>query len=159
MARSKYEIKCQKELEALGYRVDNKAGMSRWSNNRDFFNLFDLVAVSPDKKKIHWISIKGRQGIKEEHRKEIEDFKMKKDISPRVKLTLWSKNGKVVYYPYSIRMNRLYARARHGLYARIDIKVQYGIAKDNFGNNTMFENSGTYENPKEAVEALRAFLQ
>ena len=76
MARSKYEIKCQKELEALGYRVDNKAGMSRWSNNRDFFNLFDLVAVSPDKKKIHWVSIKGRQGIKEEHRKEIEDFKM-----------------------------------------------------------------------------------
>ena len=84
---------------------------------------------------------------------------MKKDISPRVKLTLWSKNGKVVYYPYSIRMNRLYARARHGLYARIDIKVQYGIAKDNFGNNTMFENSGTYENPKEAVSALQAFLE
>ena len=77
--RSKYEIKANKELVAVGYRVDTKAGMSRWSENRDFFNLFDLVAISPDKKKIHWISIKGRAGIKEEHRREIEDFKMPKN--------------------------------------------------------------------------------
>ena len=84
---------------------------------------------------------------------------MKKNIFPRVKLTVWLKNGKVVYYPYSVRMNRLYARVRHGLYARINIKVQYGIDKNVYGKEEMFENSGTYENPKEAVEALKAFLQ
>jgi len=78
---------------------------------------------------------------------------------PRTKLKVWLKSGKVVVYPFSTRMKRLYARVRHGSYARINVSVQYGIAKDNFGNNTMFENSGTYENPKEAVSALQAFLE
>lgn len=56
--RSKYEIKCQKELETEGWFIDNKAGMSRWSKNRDFFNLFDLVAVKKGEA-IRYISIKG----------------------------------------------------------------------------------------------------
>jgi len=72
MARSKYEVKAQKELEAEGWIVDNKAGMSRWSKNRDFWNTFDLVA----RKKEHplrWISIKGTQGLIKSHQKEIKD--------------------------------------------------------------------------------------
>lgn len=71
---SKYEIKAQKELEALGFRVDNKRGASRWTKNRDFWNLFDLCCISPDKKFIHWISIKGKAGIPGAHLKEIKDF-------------------------------------------------------------------------------------
>lgn len=61
-------------MEKLGFRVDNKAGMSRWSDNRDFFNLFDLCAISPDKKFIHWISIKGKAGIPDWHLQEIKAF-------------------------------------------------------------------------------------
>jgi hypothetical protein len=71
--RSKYEVKAQKDLEAEGWRVDNKAGMSRWSQNRDFFNLFDLVAVKKDLP-MRWISIKGRQGIPGQHKKDIIAF-------------------------------------------------------------------------------------
>jgi len=58
--RSKYEVKAQKELEAEGYLVDNKSGMGRWSKNRDFWNLYDLVAYKPHQ--IRYISIKGHIG-------------------------------------------------------------------------------------------------
>ena len=61
MARSKYEIKAQKFLEAQGWIVDNRAGMSRWSKNRDYFHLFDLVAVRPNDR-VRWIAIKGKAG-------------------------------------------------------------------------------------------------
>ena len=73
MARSKYEIKAQKELEAEGYVVDNKAGMGRWAKNRDFFNIFDLVAVRRGEP-IRWISIKGLKGAYKSHVDEIREF-------------------------------------------------------------------------------------
>ena len=73
--RSKYEVRAQKDLEAEGWQVDNKAGMGRWSKNRDFFNLFDLVAIKKGQP-IRYISIKGRQGIPPAHRKAVEDFWM-----------------------------------------------------------------------------------
>lgn len=76
MAVSKYEIKCQKELESQGYIVDYKRGFSRWgAKNRDFFNLFDIVAIKKGEP-IRWISIKGRQGIPGQHRRDIENFWM-----------------------------------------------------------------------------------
>lgn len=56
--RSKYEIKAQKELEAEGWIVDNKAGMSRWATNRDYWHLFDLIAVKNDVG-MKFIAIKG----------------------------------------------------------------------------------------------------
>ena len=71
--RSKYEIKAQKELEAEGYIVDNKAGMGRFSKNRDFWNLFDLVAVYP-RRDLRYISIKGHQGIPSQHLKDVSEF-------------------------------------------------------------------------------------
>ena len=74
MARSKYEVKAQKDLESEGWVVDDKRGMGRWSKNRDFWNLFDLVAVKKGIPYLRWISIKGRQGIPGKHRKEIEAF-------------------------------------------------------------------------------------
>ena len=64
---------------------------------------------------------------------------------PRTKLKVWLKSGKVVHYPFSTRINHLYARVRHGLYTRIKILVEYGIAKDTYGN--------------QAVLALQAFLE
>ena len=73
---SKYEIKAKKQLVEAGWRVDDKRGMARWSANRDFFNLFDLCAIRPDKKKIHWISIKGKAGIPKAHLEEIKAFIM-----------------------------------------------------------------------------------
>lgn len=71
--RSKYEIKAQKELEAEGWRVDNKAGMARFSKNRDFFNLFDLVAVK-EGEALRYISIKGHNRGSAEHRLALQNF-------------------------------------------------------------------------------------
>ena len=73
--RSKYEIEAQKELEAKGYQVDNKAGMGRWSKNRDFFNLFDLVAIKKGKP-IRWIAIKGKAGNYHLLRPKLKEFWM-----------------------------------------------------------------------------------
>jgi len=73
LARSKYEIKCQKQLEAEGWTVDNKAGMGRWSANRDYFNLFDIVAVKRGEP-LRFISIKGHQGIPPQHHKDVSEF-------------------------------------------------------------------------------------
>lgn len=73
MARSKYEVRAQKELEEDGYQVDNKVGMGRWARNRDFWNLFDLVARKKGEP-LRWISIKGTMGILMEHRRAIRGF-------------------------------------------------------------------------------------
>lgn len=70
--RSKYEAKAQKELERDGWEVDNKSGMGRWAKNRDFWNVFDLVAKK-DGKKLRWISIKGTMGLSAKHKKELQD--------------------------------------------------------------------------------------
>lgn len=91
--RSKYEIKAQKELENEGWRVDNKAGMSRWSKNRDFFNLFDLVAVKKGEA-IRYISIKGHIGgsLRTAHSQEIRDFWLPPCCSKE--LWIWPNNKK-----------------------------------------------------------------
>lgn len=94
--RSKYEIKAQKELEAEGYRVDNKAGMSRWSSNRDFWNLFDLVCVKRGEP-MRWISIKGHGGNYRENIKAIEEFWLPENNTkeqwrwPKNKKKMWIK--------------------------------------------------------------------
>jgi len=41
------ELKAKKELESLGYLVE-KPVRTRWNTNKDFFNLFDLIALSKD---------------------------------------------------------------------------------------------------------------
>ena len=61
MPRSKYEIKTQKSLEAEGYLVDNKAGMGRFSKNRDYWHMFDLVAVKKGEP-LRFIAVKGHNG-------------------------------------------------------------------------------------------------
>lgn len=71
--RSKYEIKSQKELEAEGWQVDNKAGMSRFAKNRDFWNLFDLVAVKKGEA-LRWISVKGHNRGSAEHHEALKNF-------------------------------------------------------------------------------------
>ena len=72
MAVSKYEIKAKKELEAEGWAVDDKRGMGRWSKNRDFWNVFDLVAKQDGIPYMRWISVKGRAGVSIEHKKDVE---------------------------------------------------------------------------------------
>lgn len=89
--RSKYEIKAQKELEAEGWTVDNKAGMGRFAKNRDFFNTFDLVAVKRGCE-LRWISIKGHNRGNREHRDGISNFWLP---NGNVKeLWYWPKNKK-----------------------------------------------------------------
>lgn len=82
---SKYEIRAKKELEADGWVVDDKRGMSRWSQNRDFFNRWDLVAYKPGK--LRYISIKGTQGLIKSHIKELEEFQLPKGCTNE----LWAK--------------------------------------------------------------------
>lgn len=71
--RSKYEALAEKELRAGGWAVDTKVGMGRWSKNRDYFHIFDLVAVKRGFP-VRWISIKGLMGVPSSHGKAVEDF-------------------------------------------------------------------------------------
>jgi len=76
MARSKFEIKAQKELEADGYQVDYKL-RPRFANshyNTDYWNLFDLLCYKKNEP-IRAISIKGKAGVPGEHRRHLIDFK------------------------------------------------------------------------------------
>lgn len=77
MARSKFEIKTQKELEKQGYTVDYKLRPTRPSPhyNTDYFNLFDLIAYRAGDP-IRWISVKGTMGLLAKHRQAIENFIM-----------------------------------------------------------------------------------
>lgn len=70
---SKYEIKAKKKLEKEGWIVDDKRGMGRWSKNRDYFHLFDLLAVRSGDS-IRWIAVKGKAGDYWKLRKEIKNF-------------------------------------------------------------------------------------
>ncbi len=71
--RSKYEVLTQKALEAEGYLVDNKIGMGRWSRNRDYWHMFDLIAVKKDCP-LRFIAVKGHHGGYPELRKLLVDF-------------------------------------------------------------------------------------
>jgi len=84
---------------------------------------------------------------------------MKKNKFPRAMLTIWDLKGKMRQIYYTTRFNRLYHRIRHGSWAKIYIKVEYGKQEDVFGKKIMFYNDGTYEKRKEALQALHAFLE
>lgn len=75
MARSKYEIIAQKELQADGWMVDYKARPFRCPRGYriDFFGCFDLIAVK-EHFPLRWISIKGHAGIPSAHRKELMEL-------------------------------------------------------------------------------------
>ena len=77
MARSKLEIKAQKELEADGWKVDWKIRPSGFKQPRgynvDYFGVFDLMAHKPFI--IRFIAIKGTMGIPAGLRKSVENFK------------------------------------------------------------------------------------
>jgi len=77
MARSKFEIKAQKELEDQGYLVDWKIRPSGFKIPKgyrvDYFGLFDLIGYRAGDP-LRFISVKGTMGILEKHRKEIENF-------------------------------------------------------------------------------------
>jgi len=70
---SKYEVKARKELQKSGYTVDWKSGMGRFATNRDFFHLFDIIAVKKEEK-LRFISIKGHAGAPKWHQRAIKDF-------------------------------------------------------------------------------------
>lgn len=77
--RSKYEKLAEKELKDEGWVVDNKAGGSYWMKNKDYFHLFDLVAVKKNNP-IRWIAIKGHDGgSSKELRDKIRKFWMPKN--------------------------------------------------------------------------------
>lgn len=77
MARSKYEIKAQKELEAEGYLVDWKIKPSGLrmprGYNVDYFGLFDLICYRKGSP-LKWISVKGRAGVPSKHKETIKKF-------------------------------------------------------------------------------------
>jgi len=101
--RSRYEAKAQKELEADGYIVDNKAGGGRWMKNRDFWNLFDLVAIREDIPYIRWISIKGKAGIPSWHKIAVEKFHM----PPNNVKEIWARSNSKSFYWHKIRISNL----------------------------------------------------
>ena len=77
MAKSKFEVKAQKELEEQGWLVDWKIRPSGLrmprGYNVDYFGLFDLMAYRAGDP-VRLISIKGTMGVPSKHRKALEDF-------------------------------------------------------------------------------------
>lgn len=71
--RSKFEIKCEKELKDQGWIVDSKAGMNRWAKNTDYFHCFDILAVRSGEP-LRFIAIKGQGGVPSELLQAIQDF-------------------------------------------------------------------------------------
>ena len=90
--RSRYEIKCQKQLEAEGYIVDYKTRPSFYAVNVDYFNLFDIVAVKKGKP-VRWISIKGHAGVPPKHREAIKKFPLPKQGNSK-EIWHWPKRKK-----------------------------------------------------------------
>ena len=72
--RSIYEIKAQKILEAEGFRVDYKIRprICPRGYSVDYWGLFDLLAYKNGV--IRFISVKGKAGVPQKHRKMIEGF-------------------------------------------------------------------------------------
>ena len=92
MARSPYERKAQKELEADGYKVDWKTRPYRVPRGYqvDFFGLFDLVAFKVAFP-LRWISIKGKAGIPRAHREAVRDFALSAKTNTK---EIWYWKGK-----------------------------------------------------------------
>lgn len=88
MARSKYEIKAQKMLEADGYEVDYKI-RPRFvprNYNVDYFNLFDLLAINKTNR-LRAISIKGVETSLKDHKEALVDFVQR--YMPDMQCELW----------------------------------------------------------------------
>lgn len=76
MARSKFEIKAQKELESDGWKVDWKVSPFRTPRNYqvDYWGVFDLLAHQPNI--IRAIAIKGQGGVPQKLREAVESFEV-----------------------------------------------------------------------------------
>jgi hypothetical protein len=76
----------------------------------------------------------------------------------QVKLTLYKKNGKKVYYPFSSKIRRLRSRADLGNYEKMHIYVSYGKQLDINNKMSVFYNDA-YVSPKEARTMLDYFWE
>ena len=96
--RSKYEKKCQKELEVEGWLVDWKIRPSGRKMPKgygvDYFSLFDIMAIWPKKESVlRFISVKGHGGVPKAHRTAIEKFKMPKSCIKEI--WVYGRNKKI----------------------------------------------------------------
>lgn len=102
--RSPYEVRAQKELEASGHIVDWKMRpfrmMRRGTYSPDFFSLFDLCAIAPDKRSIRWISIKGKAGVPKIHFEEIKNFALPEGNIKEI----WSRSLSKKQYWHKVRI-------------------------------------------------------
>lgn len=82
----------------------------------------------------------------------------REELLMKIKAKLTRKNGKVTWYR-KVSLRRFLSFCSLGSFAKIYVKVEYGKRKDVRGKEVMFYNDGEYDDPKEAVKALRAFLE
>lgn len=94
VARSKYEIKAQKTLEAEGYQVDYKARPFRVPRGYsvDYLGRFDLLAYEPARGLVRCIAIKGHQGVPSRLRRLVEEFTPSKVVK---EIWTYKANGSV----------------------------------------------------------------
>ena len=79
---------------------------------------------------------------------------------PRVSTaTFVLKNGKTVRIFPNTKTKRMYAKLRGGKWNKVYFKVEYGKAKSDDGKFHMFYDDYEGTNPKEAVQAFKAFLE
>lgn len=81
-----------------------------------------------------------------------------KDGFPRVLAKMYFES-RVVRMPRTVKTKRLYAKIQAWKFLRIYFKVEYGLQKTNKGKMEMFYNDGIYDNKKDALFALKCFLE
>lgn len=89
--RSKYEAKCEKELKEEGWLVDTKKGMSRFATERDYWHLFDIIAVKKGCS-LRFISVKGHNRGSKEHHEALKNFWL--PDSCQKEIWIWPNNKK-----------------------------------------------------------------
>lgn len=95
MARSKYEVKTQKQLEESGWVCDYKIRPGRRMRagmyTPDYFGLFDIMAQKDGA--LRMISVKGHAGVPSEHAQAIADFQLPEGVSKEI--WVYTRSGKV----------------------------------------------------------------
>ena len=76
----------------------------------------------------------------------------------KIKLRTKGKPTRYIMAPRS-KWRRLYAKLASARAQKYLVRVEYGKDKTNTGTTEMFYNEGEYDNPRDAREALKAFIE
>ena len=89
----------------------------------------------------------------------MKSFKRSKIHKNNLRVFLILRNSHKVERYHSGSVSRFINKIQACSHARINVRVEYGKDKDAFGKTVMFYNEYDGEDKKEAVTALKAFIE